>query len=79
LIWRELQNIPYGETATYGQIAKKIGKPLASQAVGSAIGKNPIPIIIPCHRVIGSNGKLRGFSGGINTKELLLNLEREKS
>ena len=74
-VWTALLQIPYGETRTYGDIARELGDPKASQAVGSANGSNPIPIIIPCHRVIGANGKLTGFGGGIETKQFLLNLE----
>jgi methylated-DNA-[protein]-cysteine S-methyltransferase len=75
----ELQKIPYGITASYGDIAKRIGRPKAVRAVGAANGRNPIPIIIPCHRVIGSTGKLTGFGGGIPTKKALLKLELENS
>lgn len=75
----ELQKIPYGVTASYGDIAKRIGRPKAVRAVGAANGRNPIPIIIPCHRVIGSTGKLTGFGGGIPTKKALLKLELEHS
>lgn len=74
-VWRALQEIPYGETTTYGAVAKLVGRPTAIRAVGAANGANPIPIIIPCHRVIGSNGKLTGFGGGLPTKEKLLKLE----
>ena len=74
-VWEALLTIPYGETSTYGQIAKQIGDPKASQAVGAANGKNPIAIIAPCHRVIGSTGKMVGFGGGIENKILLLDLE----
>ena len=74
-VWQALQQIPYGETWSYGELAKYIGNPNASRAVGAANGLNPIPIIIPCHRVIGSNGKLTGFGGGLKTKALLLDLE----
>ncbi|MBL8237431.1 MAG: methylated-DNA--[protein]-cysteine S-methyltransferase [Bryobacterales bacterium] len=74
-VWRALETIPYGETTTYGAIAKQVGRPSAIRAVGAANGANPIPIIIPCHRVIGSNGKLTGFGGGLPVKELLLKLE----
>ncbi len=73
----ELQKIPYGETATYGEIAARLGKPQAMRAVGAANGRNPIPVIIPCHRVIGANGKLTGFGGGLPTKEALLKLESQ--
>jgi len=71
-----LQRIPYGETCSYGDIATLIGKPKAVRAVGAANGRNPLPIIIPCHRVIGSNGSLTGFGGGLPTKRFLLDLER---
>ncbi len=73
----ELQKIPYGETVSYGEIASRLKKPKAMRAVGAANGRNPIPVIIPCHRVIGANGKLTGFGGGLPTKEWLLKLERE--
>jgi methylated-DNA-[protein]-cysteine S-methyltransferase len=72
-----LRRVPYGETISYGKLAEKIGKPKASRAVGQANAKNPIPIVIPCHRVIGSNGKLTGFGGGISIKQALLDLERQ--
>ncbi len=72
-----LQEIPYGETASYGEIAKQIGRPKAVRAVGAANGRNPIPIVVPCHRVIGSTGDLTGFGGGLDTKEALLRLEAE--
>ena len=71
-----LQQIPYGETCSYQDIAARIGKPKAVRAVGAANGRNPLPIIIPCHRVIGSNGSLTGFGGGLPTKRFLLDLER---
>jgi methylated-DNA-[protein]-cysteine S-methyltransferase len=74
-VWERLQEIPYGETISYGELAKRVGNPKASRAVGAANGCNPIPIVIPCHRVIGSNGKLTGFGGGLPTKEALLALE----
>ncbi len=74
-VWRELQNIPYGEVISYGELANRIGKPRASRAVGTANGSNPIPIVIPCHRVIGSNGRLTGYGGGLPIKEALLQLE----
>jgi methylated-DNA-[protein]-cysteine S-methyltransferase len=74
-VWKELTAIPFGETRTYGDLAKKIGKPFASRAVGSANRRNPIPIIIPCHRVIGSKGKLTGFAGGLEIKARLLEME----
>lgn len=75
-VWAALRDIPYGETRSYKQIAEQIGNPKAYRAVGMANNKNPIAIIIPCHRVIGSNGKLIGYGGGIDLKERLLNLEK---
>jgi methylated-DNA-[protein]-cysteine S-methyltransferase len=78
-VLEELQKIPYGTTTSYGDIAKRIGRPKAVRAVGAANGRNPIPIIIPCHRVIGSTGDMTGFGGGIPTKEALLRLELEHS
>lgn len=74
-VWKSLQAIPYGETTSYGELAKKIGAPKAVRAVGAANGQNPIPIIVPCHRVIGSNGSLTGFGGGLENKKKLLELE----
>lgn len=74
-VWTALQEIPYGEVRTYGQIAQTVGKPKAARAVGMANHRNPIPIIIPCHRVIGSNGKLVGYALGMDMKEFLLKLE----
>lgn len=74
-VWRSLQEIPYGQTISYGELARRVGNPKGSRAVGAANGKNPIPIVIPCHRVIGANGKLTGFGGGLPTKESLLALE----
>lgn len=75
-VWQALREIPYGETRTYKQIAAAVGNDKASRAVGMANNKNPISIIIPCHRVIGSNNKLVGYAGGLNIKEFLLNLEK---
>lgn len=75
-VWKELQNIPYGQTTSYKEIAQKINKPKAYRAVGMANNKNPLPIIIPCHRVIGSNGKLIGYAGGLKLKNYLLKLEK---
>ena len=74
-MWRALLCIPYGETRSYAEIAKSIGRPTATRAVGAANGANPVPIIVPCHRVIGSNGSLTGFGGGIDVKRWLLNFE----
>ena len=68
-VWRSMQEIPFGVTTTYGIIAKSIGLPRASRAVGAAIGANPLPIIVPCHRVIGSNGTLTGYRGGLEVKK----------
>ncbi|OOM11955.1 methylated-DNA--[protein]-cysteine S-methyltransferase [Clostridium saccharobutylicum] len=75
-VWNALKEIPFGETRSYGEIARRIGNEKASRAVGMANNKNPIMIIIPCHRVIGANGKLVGYAGGIDIKEKLLNLEK---
>lgn len=74
-VWKELLNIPYGETRTYKKLAEKIGCPKGPRAVGGALNKNPIAIIVPCHRVVGSNGNLVGFAGGIELKDKLLKLE----
>ncbi|TGB03143.1 methylated-DNA--[protein]-cysteine S-methyltransferase [Streptomyces sp. MZ04] len=74
-VWRQLQLIPYGETRTYGQLADALGKPNASRAVGLANGKNPIGVIVPCHRVIGAGGALTGYGGGLERKQRLLALE----
>jgi methylated-DNA-[protein]-cysteine S-methyltransferase len=74
-VWSELLNIPFGQTRTYGQIANAIGKPRAFRAVGAANGKNPISIVAPCHRVIGKDGSLTGFAGGLEAKECLLGIE----
>jgi len=75
-VWGALREIPYGETTTYGAIAADLGKPKASRAVGLANGRNPLPIVVPCHRVIGKNGSLTGFAGGLDIKRRLLDLER---
>jgi methylated-DNA-[protein]-cysteine S-methyltransferase len=74
-VWRQLQDIPYGGTISYGELARRVGNPKASRAVGSANGANPLPIVIPCHRVIGADGKLGGFGGGLPIKQALLELE----
>lgn len=78
-VWQELVKIPYGRTITYGELAKRIGNPKASRAVGLANGKNPISIIVPCHRVIGANGSLTGFGGGLEAKQYLLEHEDRHS
>jgi methylated-DNA-[protein]-cysteine S-methyltransferase len=75
-VWRQLQKIPFGQTASYGDVARAVGSPKAFRAVGNANNKNPIPLIIPCHRVIGSDGKLVGFGGGIWRKAWLLDHEK---
>lgn len=74
-VWAELRRIPYGETRSYGQVAAGIGKPKAVRAVGQANHRNPLPIFIPCHRVIGASGKLTGYGGGLDLKQKLLELE----
>lgn len=74
-VWTELTTIPFGATVSYGALARAIGKPSASRAVGAANGANPLPIVVPCHRVIGSNKTLTGFGGGLDTKRFLLELE----
>jgi AraC family transcriptional regulator of adaptative response/methylated-DNA-[protein]-cysteine methyltransferase len=74
-VWRQLLSIPYGETRSYGQVARAVGKPLAHRAVGSANGHNAVAIVVPCHRVIRSDGKLGGYGGGLWRKEYLLDLE----
>jgi len=75
-VWSALREIPFGETVSYGTLAARIGKPTAYRAVGAANGANPLPIVIPCHRVIGANGSLTGFGGGVETKKYLLELEQ---
>jgi methylated-DNA-[protein]-cysteine S-methyltransferase len=75
-VWDALLAIPFGETRSYGQLAKQLGNPRATRAVGAANGRNPVSIIVPCHRVIGSSGKLTGFAGGLMTKAHLLHLEK---
>lgn len=74
-VWAALQEIPYGETTSYGELARRIGRPDAARAVGAANGRNPIAVIVPCHRVIGANGSLTGYGGGLERKRLLLELE----
>jgi methylated-DNA-[protein]-cysteine S-methyltransferase len=75
-VWAELQKIPYGETISYGELAQRIGRPTAARAVGLANGRNPISIIVPCHRVIGADGSLTGYGGGMDRKQHLLTFER---
>jgi O-6-methylguanine DNA methyltransferase len=77
-VWKGIADIPPGQTKTYGELARAIGRPNAVRAVGSACGRNPVPLFIPCHRVVGSNGGLGGFSCGLPWKELLLSLEKSR-
>jgi len=74
-VWEKTRQIPFGETRSYSWIANEVGQPYAARAVGQALGRNPLPVIIPCHRVITSHGKLGGYTGGLNIKKHLLNLE----
>ncbi len=76
-VWQELENVPFGQTASYAEIAKRLNNPKACRAVGGANGKNPTPIIVPCHRIIGKDGSLTGFGGGLDVKEFLLQHEKE--
>jgi len=78
-VWEAARRIPYGQTRSYGWVALQVGKPNAARAVGQALGKNPFPIIVPCHRVLAGDGGLGGFSGGLETKKLLLTLEKSLS
>jgi methylated-DNA-[protein]-cysteine S-methyltransferase len=78
-VWRALTDIPYGQTISYGELARRIGRPSASRAVGLANGANPLPIVVPCHRVIGADGSLTGFGGGLPIKRKLLALEGAKA
>ena len=77
-VWREMYRIPYGETRTYGELARVLGRPQAARAVGAASAANPVAVIVPCHRVVGSDGSLTGYGGGLPTKEWLLALEQGK-
>jgi methylated-DNA-[protein]-cysteine S-methyltransferase len=76
-VWRSLLDIPSGETTSYGSLAVRIGRPLAVRAVGAAVGRNPLGIVVPCHRVVGASGKLTGYAGGLDRKQALLQLERD--
>jgi methylated-DNA-[protein]-cysteine S-methyltransferase len=78
-VWAKLLAIPYGKTRTYGEIAAELGKPRAARAVGTACGANPIPILVPCHRIVAGNGGLGGFGGGVRLKHELLELERARA
>ena len=71
-MWQQLRKIPYGEITTYGVLARQLGQPRAAQAIGNAVGRNPLSVIIPCHRVLGADGALRGYAGGLAIKEALL-------
>ena len=75
-VWNALREIPYGECASYGEIARRCGNANAARAVGMACNRNPIPIIVPCHRVLGAGGKLTGYAGGLEIKRILLEIER---
>jgi methylated-DNA-[protein]-cysteine S-methyltransferase len=74
-VWKVLQSIPYGRVRSYGWVARKVGKPMAARAIGGACGANPVPLLVPCHRVIAGDGSLGGFSGGVGVKKRLLKLE----
>ena len=78
MVWKQLEHIPYGQTISYGEVAAAIGKPQAARAVGMACGRNPIWIFLPCHRVVGRNGELTGYAGGLMRKRWLLDWERQK-
>ncbi|WP_029431624.1 methylated-DNA--[protein]-cysteine S-methyltransferase [Blastococcus sp. URHD0036] len=78
-VWAELARIPYGETHTYGQVARAVGEPGGAQAVGLACGRNPVAVVVPCHRVVGADGSLVGFGGGLPRKRFLLDLEQRDS
>jgi methylated-DNA-[protein]-cysteine S-methyltransferase len=75
-VWEQLRLVPFGETTTYGELALRVGRPGAARAVGAAVGRNPISIVVPCHRVVGSDGTLTGFAGGLDRKRTLLALEQ---
>ena len=75
-VWKALRRIPFGSTMTYAELARRVGKPTASRAVGHANGRNPVSILVPCHRVVGANGKLTGYAGGVDKKQWLLAWER---
>ncbi len=76
-VWRALAEIPFGQTSTYGEQAARIGRPSAARAVGAANGRNPVSIVLPCHRIVGKDGSLTGFAGGLDTKQYLLDHERQ--
>jgi len=79
MVWRALLEIPTGQTRSYGELAKALGRPSAARAVGTAIGRNPLSIVVPCHRVVGAQGALTGYAGGLDRKLALLRLERDKN
>lgn len=74
-VWRQLQRIPFGQTLTYGQLAAKLGRPAAVRAAAAAVGRNPVSVVVPCHRVLGSDGSLTGYAGGLDKKQALLQIE----
>ena len=74
-VWRALLEVPFGQTTRYGELAQQLGRPLASRAVGASVGRNPLAIVVPCHRVLGATGHLTGYAGGLDRKQALLNLE----
>ena len=75
-VWQAMKAIPYGQTLTYAELARKVGRPQAARAVGGASSRNPLPVVVPCHRVVGSDGSLTGYAGGLHLKQALLDLER---
>jgi len=78
-VWRQLLTIPYGDTISYAQHAQRVGRPTAARAVGAAIGRNPVSIVVPCHRVLGSNGAHTGYAGGLERKRALLEFESQRA
>jgi methylated-DNA-[protein]-cysteine S-methyltransferase len=78
-VWEALREIPYGTTISYGELARRVGRPAGARAVGAANGRNPVAVVVPCHRVIGADGSLTGFGGGVERKQLLLGLESEQA
>jgi len=77
-VWQAMKAIPYGQTITYAELARQVGRPQAARAVGGASSRNPLPVVVPCHRVVGSDGSLTGYAGGLHLKQALLDLERGK-
>ncbi|MFM6985305.1 MAG: methylated-DNA--[protein]-cysteine S-methyltransferase [Hydrogenophaga sp.] len=78
-VWRELLNLPFGQTCSYGDLARRMGRPGAARAVGAGVGRNPLSIVVPCHRVLGASGELTGYAGGLERKRALLRLECDRS